>query len=178
MEKTISAQRIYEGRVLNLRIDTVELDDGRTTRREIVEHGGSVVIVPIDAGGNVLLVRQYRKPVEAELLELPAGGIEAGETPEACVQRELQEETGYLAGNIKALGGFYSAPGFCTEYLHLFLATDLRPAFLAMDTDEAIQVVRVPLVQTPDLIAGGQIVDAKSVAGLLWAVNLLKDRSD
>ncbi len=166
-ERTISTRRVYEGRILNLRVDSVELSGGRTSTREIIEHRGAVVIAALDGEENVLMVRQFRKPVEQELLELPAGTLESGEDPEACASRELQEETGFKADKLEKLGGFYSAPGFCTEYLHLFLATGLVASPLAGDDDEDIRVAPTPISQVPGLIASGEIRDAKSVAGLL-----------
>lgn len=166
-ERTISSHRVFEGKILKLRVDTVELPDGRTSRREIVEHRGAVVIAAVDSNRNVLLVRQFRKAVEDELLELPAGTLDPGETPEACALREIQEETGFKAGKLESLGGFYSAPGFLTEYLHLFLATELEPSPRAADEDEDIELVTTHLSQVPRLIAAGEIRDAKSVAGLL-----------
>ncbi len=167
MEKTLSRQQIYQGRAVNLRVETVQVPDGRETTREIVEHSDCVAIVAIDANDNVLLVEQFRKPVEKELLEIPAGGIEPGEDPLECVCREMREETGYLPENVARLGGFYSAPGYCTEYLHLYLATDLTLSPLHAEDTESIKLVRVPLSQITSLIADGTICDAKSIAGLL-----------
>ncbi len=166
-EKTLSSQRVYSGSILNLRIDDVSLPGDRRTRREIVEHGDCVAVVAIDAGGNVLLVRQYRKAVEKELLEIPAGCIDPGEEPADAVRREMREETGYLPQKIDRLGGFYSAPGYCTEYLHIYLAAELVPDPLHAEDTESIELVPVPLGQVPGLIASGDICDAKSIAGLL-----------
>jgi len=165
-EKTLSSETIYDGRAVKLRIDTVEMSNGRQTTREIVEHSDCVAIVAIDEEDNVLLVSQFRKAAESELLEIPAGGIEPGEDPVTAVNREMQEETGYYPHKLKSLGGFYSAPGYCTEYLHLYLATDLVASQLfAEDTDE-ISLVRVPLSNISELIASGSIRDSKSLAGL------------
>ena len=172
-EPTISSQRVYEGRVLNLRVDTVELPDGQTTLREIVEHHGAVAMVAVDLDQSVLLVRQYRKALERMLLEIPAGTLEAGETPDECANRELQEETGYAARRTVRLGGFFSAPGFCTEYLHLYLSTDLYESPLGGDEDESIELVRMPLGQALGLIKTGEICDAKSIIGLLLAADHL-----
>ena len=166
-EKTLSSQLIYDGRVVKLRVDTVRMPGGRETRREIVEHSDCVAIVAIDANDNVLLVNQFRKAVEKELLEIPAGGIDPGEDPVTAVRREMQEETGYLPQKVERLGGFYSAPGYCTEYLHLYLATDLTPGQLYAEDTESIKLVRVSVSQIPSLIASGKICDAKSIAGLL-----------
>ncbi len=167
VEKTLSSQPVYSGRVVKLRVDTVKLAGGRETKREVVEHDDCVAIIAIDAEDNVLLVKQFRKPVEKELLEIPAGGIEAGEEPEDCVRREMREETGYLPRKVERLGGFYSTPGYCTEYLYLFLATELVPDRLIAEDTESIKLVRIPLSQIPELIASGAICDAKSIAGLL-----------
>ncbi len=166
VEETLSSQLIYDGRAVKLRVDTVRMADGRETSREIVEHSDCVAIVAIDGNNNVLLVNQFRKPVERELLEIPAGGIEPGEDPVATVRRELQEETGYLPRKVERLGGFYSTPGYCTEYLYLYLATDLIPSQLRAEDTENIRLVRVPVSQISSLIASGSICDAKSIAGL------------
>ena len=166
-EKTLSSRLIYEGRAVRLRVDTVKKPDGRETTREIVEHSDCVAIIAIDAQDNVLLVKQFRKPAEKELLEIPAGGIEPGEDPVSTVRRELQEETGYRPGKVEGLGGFYSAPGYCTEYLYLYLATDLTPSQLYAEDTGEIKLVSVPVSQIPDLITSGSICDAKSIAGLL-----------
>jgi len=175
-EKTLSSQLIYEGRAVKLRVDTVQVPSGRETTREIVEHGDCVAIIAIDANDNVLLVNQFRKPVEKELLEIPAGGIKPGEDPVDCVCRELREETGYLPGKVERLGGFYSTPGYCTEYLYLYLATDLTPSPLQAEDTENIRLVRVPLSQIPSLITSGKICDAKSIAGLLTFLEYQKAR--
>lgn len=169
-ERTLHTERIYQGRLVGLRVDTVELPSGRKTKREIVEHGGVAAIVAIDSENNVLLVRQYRKPVERVLLEIPAGGMEPGEDALVCARRELEEETGFSAERWEELGFFYTSPGFCTEQMHLYLATELRPAENAADDDENIELVRVPLTGVPELIASGEVCDAKSIAGLLIAL--------
>jgi ADP-ribose pyrophosphatase len=168
-ERVVSSQHIFQGRAVGLRVDEVELPSGRVTTREVVEHADCVVIVPLDAEDNVLLVRQFRQAVGRQLLELPAGGIDPGESPEECVCRELREETGYLPARVERLGGFYSAPGYCTEYLHLYLATDLEPSPLVADDTESIALVRVPKDRVLGLVASGEVCDAKSVAGLHMA---------
>jgi ADP-ribose pyrophosphatase len=166
-EETLSSQLIYDGHAVRLRVDTVKLPGGRETTREIVEHADVVAIIAIDAEDNILLVRQFREAVEEELLEIPAGGIDAGEEAVAAVQREMGEETGYKPGKVERLGGFYSAPGYCTEYLHLYLATDLVPHQLYAEDTESISLIRVPVRQITELIASEKIRDAKSIAGLL-----------
>ena len=166
MERTLSSQLIYEGRAVKLRVDTVETADGQETTREIVEHSDCVAIIAVDANDNVLLVKQFRKSVDKELLEIPAGGIEPGEDPETTVRREMREETGYLPRQVERLGGFYSTPGYGTEYLYLYLATDLTLSPLHAEDTESISLVRVPVSQIPGLTASGSICDAKSIAGL------------
>ena len=166
-EKTISTRLIFSGQAVKLRIDTIETADGREATREIVEHADCVAIVAVDADDNILLVKQFRKPVEKELLEIPAGGIDPGEDAESTVRREMQEETGYAPGNMECLGGFYSTPGYCTEYLYLYLVSDLAPSQLFAEDTAGIEVVRVPIGDIPNLIASGKICDAKSIAGLL-----------
>jgi ADP-ribose pyrophosphatase len=168
--KTITSDKIYEGRAVRLRVDTVEMPNGRETTREIVEHSDCVAIIALDDKDNLLLVRQFRKPVEKKLLEIPAGGIEPGEDVEECVRRELREETGFLPQKIERLGGFYSSPGYCTEYLHFFLATDLTPSPLQAEDSENIELVRVKLGEVLGLIKSGDICDAKSMAALLFFV--------
>ncbi len=166
-EKTLSSKLIYQGRVVKLRVDTVQMPGGRETTREIVEHSDCVAIIAVDADDNVLLVNQFRKAVEKELLEIPAGGIDADEDPVAAVRREMQEETGYLPGKVESLGGFYSAPGWCNEYLYLYLATDLTPSQLYAEDTDSIRLVRVSVNQIPSLLSSDKICDGKTVAGLL-----------
>jgi len=165
-EKTLSSELIYDGRAVRLRVDTVQMPGGRETTREIVEHSDCIAVVAVDEDDNILLVNQFRKPVERELLEIPAGGIDRGEEPEEAVRREMQEETGYLPRKLEGLGGFYSTPGYCTEYLYLYLATDLVPGRLYAEDTENIRLVRVPVSEIPGLLRSGKICDAKSIAGL------------
>jgi len=173
-EETLSSKLIYDGRAVRLRVDTVRLPGGRETTREIVEHEDCVAIVAVDGEGNVLLVSQFRKPVEKALLEIPAGGIEPGEGPEDCVRRELREETGFLPRRVERLGGFYSSPGYSSEYLYLYLATDLVSSPLQAEDSESIRLVRVPVGQVHGLITSGSICDAKSIAGLLFFLEYRK----
>jgi ADP-ribose pyrophosphatase len=174
-EKTLSSQTIFEGRAVRLRVDTVQTADGRKSTREIVEHADCIAVIAVDNDDNVLLVKQFRKSVEKELLEIPAGGIDAGEDAEAAVIREMQEETGFRPQSLERLTGFYSSPGFCTEYLHLYLATDLTPGRLHAEDTAGIEVVRVPIVQITDLVMSGQICDSKTIAGLLFFMEYRKN---
>jgi len=157
-----------------LRVDTVRKVDGRQSTREVIEHAPCIAVIAVDADDNVLLVKQFRKALEKELLEIPAGGIDAGEDPEAAVIREMQEETGFRPQKLKRLGGLYSSPGFCDEYLHLYLATDLVPGQLYAEDTAGIELVRVPLAQVTDLVTSGRIEDSKTIAGLLFFMEYRK----
>ena len=170
IEKVLDSQTIYEGRILDLNVENIELPSGKRTTREIVRHRGAVVIVAVDSKENTFLVRQYRSALKKPLLEVPAGKTELGELPEKTACRELIEETGYSAGSMEALGGFYAGPGYSTEYLHLFYATDLKSTEVVPDDDEIAEVLRVPLAEIPGMIASGEICDSKSVAGLLRVI--------
>jgi ADP-ribose diphosphatase len=168
-EVVLSSEVVYAGKVVKLRVDQVRLSNGREARREVVVHRGAVALVALDAEGNCLLVRQYRSAVGRVLLEIPAGTLEPDEDPADCAARELAEETGYRPGRLVELFGFYSAPGFCTEHLWVYLATDLVATAAEADADEDIQLVRLPLADCVELIRSGEIRDAKSIAGLLAA---------
>jgi ADP-ribose pyrophosphatase len=157
-EPTISTEIIFEGRIINVRVDTVQLVNGRTSTREIAEHSPSICVVPVDADGNVLLVRQYRYAAGCDLLEAPAGLMEEAETAEECAQRELTP-----------IGGFWPSPGFCTEFMHLFLARDLAYDRLEPDDDEDITLVTLPLSEAVELVRKGEIRDAKTICALLLA---------
>ena len=162
-----SSRHVYRGRVVSLRVDELDVGGGRSIRREVVEHAGSVTVIAFDERGHLLLVRQYRHPVGKELLELPAGTFDPGDDPETCALRELQEETGYRPGRLERLGGFYLAPGYCTEYHDVFLATDLAESRLAPDEEEHIELVRLPLEEALSMVEAGEIEDAKTAAALL-----------
>ncbi len=168
-EQVAGSSRVFEGRSLRLRVDQVVKPDGSRTTREVVEHVNVVVLLPLDREGRILMVRQYRHAVERVLLELPAGGIDPGETPEQAAGRELREETGCAPGRLERLGGFYAAPGYLTEYLHFFRATELeRSPLTAEDTDE-IEVVPVRPSDIQAMVSSGQICDSKSLAALRLA---------
>ena len=166
-ERTLATESIYEGRRINLRVDRVVLPSGRETTREIAAYPDSVGIIALDENDNVVLVRQYRHAVGRVLLEIPAGGIEEGEAPEESALRELKEETGYMACIMERIGGAYAAPGYATEFLHLFLATELKSGPARAEEDEFIEVVRIPLNDITRLIESGELCDGKSIIGLL-----------
>ncbi|MDD4334901.1 MAG: NUDIX hydrolase [Desulfotomaculaceae bacterium] len=174
-ELMISSKTIYQGRIINLRVDEVSLPDGKSTNREVVEHAGAVAVVPLNEKGELLLVRQYRYAVGKNLLEVPAGKLNPGEDYASCAGRELTEETGYEAGNLKHLLSFYSTPGFTNEQIHLFLATDLILKKQNLDDDEFIDVETVSLKQALGMVLSGEICDAKSVAGILTTLNLQRE---
>jgi len=166
-EQVISSREVYRGRIITLRVDEVRLPSGRETTREIVEHPGAVVIAAVDSNNRIALVRQYRAAAGQDLLELPAGTRESNELPLACAQRELSEEMGIQASTWQPLAQFFSAPGFCTEQLWLYLATGLLPSSGVPEADEQIQRQWIDLKAAGSMIATGQIRDAKSIAGLL-----------
>lgn len=166
-EETIDSQRFFEGRILNLRVDTVRLPDGRQSTREIVEHRGAAAAVPLLPDGRVVLVRQWRQPAQRVLLEIPAGVVEEDESPEDCMRRELAEEIGYQPGRLQLLFAMYLAPGYSEELIHIFVADDLQPIVAEADYDENLQVVKLPFSEAVDRCRRGEIQDAKTIAGLL-----------
>jgi ADP-ribose pyrophosphatase len=165
--QVIASEKVFQGRMIGVRIDTLQLDDGSSYRREIVEYGIAVVLVPVDVDGRLLLVRQYRHATGEWLLELPAGGMDDHDaSPEDAAQRELREETGHR-GTLTRIGGMFLAPGYSEEYQHIFAATDLIEDALEADEDEDLRLERVSLDEALRLVDSGQIRDAKSIAGLL-----------
>jgi ADP-ribose pyrophosphatase len=176
VERVVDSRVVHQGRYLTFRVDTVELADGSRSTRDIAGHPGAVAIVAIDDRDQVLLVRQFRLPAGRVLLEIPAGTLDrdaagATEDPDVAARRELEEETGTRAGSWERLGSFYTAPGFTEELMHLYLATDLRPAGegrLGPDEDERLVLERRPWREAVAAIETGEIVDAKSIVGLFW----------
>ena len=165
---------VYSGRAFTVRRDTLRLPDGHETRFDIVDHVGSVIIIPLDSQGNLLFVRQYRHAAGLDLLELPAGTINKDESPDACAYREIREETGMAAGHLQHLGGFYLAPGYSTEYMHVYLATDLHSDPLAADADEFLTVESIPLARGLAIARAWEILDAKTLAAILLAQSVLE----
>ncbi len=166
-ERMLGTENIYQGRRINLRVDRVMLPSGRETTREIAAYPNSVGVIALDEKENVILVRQYRHAVGKTLLEIPAGGMEEGESPLQSALRELEEETGFTAVDMEEISGIYAAPGYSTEFLHLFVATGLKSGTSSNDEDENIEVVPMPLEDIPSLIRSGELCDGKSVVGLL-----------
>ena len=171
--KTLKSETVYEGKAFDVRREQLLLPDGKTTWFDLVVHPGAVTLIPIDSQGKILFIRQYRHAVGKELLELPAGTLEIGEEPDACAAREVREETGMSAGNLEKLGEFYLVPGYSTEYMHIYLASDLQSDPLPGDDDEFITVEAYPLDKLPDLIRDGMLQDAKSLAALSLAESRL-----
>ena len=171
-EPILSDEVIYDGKLVKLHRLTVELPDGARAQREVVRHPGAVAMVPL-LGDDVLLVRQFRVAAGKILLEIPAGTLEDGEAPEAAAVRELQEEIGYRPERLERLGGEYTAPGYTSEYIHLFLASELMPSRLRQDSDEFIEVVRLPFAEALAMAERGAIEDGKTLVGLLLAARRL-----
>ena len=168
-ETILASEKIYEGHLIDLRVDQVRTSIGLEAVREVIEHPGAVGIVALDDQHRVVLVKQYRHAVRAMTIEIPAGTLNVGEEPLGAAQRELQEEIGCRAAQLERMAGIYTAPSFSTEHIHLYLATGLIPDRLAMDADEAIEVLRISLPEAIDLIKSGTITDSKTVGALLLA---------
>lgn len=166
-ERTLESRLVYEGRLFSVKADMVEISWGKRTLREIVIHPGAVVIVPMLDEETVILVKQYRYAASKMLLELPAGTLEKGEGPDGCAARELEEETGFMAGSMKRLGALYLAPGYSTEVAYFYLATDLVMRDQKLEPDEKIRVIPLKLSKVLEMIRSGEIEDAKTVAGIL-----------
>ena len=176
-EKTLSSERLYDGKIIRLRRDVIELPDGKQSVREVVEHNGGAGVAAVDERGDVWLVRQYRYPFSEVTLEVPAGKLEAGEDPGLAIVRELKEETGFTADCVEFLGVNYPTPGYCAEKLYLYLATGLHRGEQQLDEDEYLDVVRLPLGEAIEMVYANEIKDSKTVAALLLARKRLRDRA-
>ncbi|WDV47924.1 NUDIX hydrolase [Clostridiaceae bacterium M8S5] len=166
-EKTISSKRIYEGKIINLRIDTIELPEQKYSKREIVEHNGGSAVIPVTEDNKIILVKQFRKAAEEYLIEIPAGKIDPSEDPKDCVIRELVEETGINAGKIEFLFKCYSTPGFSNEVLHIYAAYDLEFGAPAPDEDEYIEILKLDIDEAIKMIYDGEIKDCKTISAIL-----------
>jgi ADP-ribose pyrophosphatase len=171
-DHVIKSEVVFSGKKATLRLDTIELETGNTSVREIVEHPGVVAVVPLGDDGRVMLVRQYRLAANGILLEIPAGVMDPGESPEQAAQRELAEEIGMRAGRLTSIGGFFVSPGISTEFIQLYLGEALSPSEASADEDEDIVVTRLSLASALDLVASGEICDAKTITGLLLVARL------
>jgi ADP-ribose pyrophosphatase len=163
----VSSTVTYKGRLFDIELDELKMENGVIARREILKHPGAVAMVPVAGDGRLLLVTQYRHAAGRRLLEIPAGTLEPGEDPRECAIRECQEEIGMKPGTVDAMGGIFVAPGYTTEYIHLFVCSDLKPSALDADEDEDLEVVPTRLNDALRLIDEGVICDAKSVVGIL-----------
>lgn len=166
-EETISSELKYQGIIVDLHLKEVRLPDGQTAKREVVTHPGASAVLARDKD-ELILIRQYRKPIEVELLEIPAGKLDPGEDPLDCAVRELEEETGYRALNMEKVGRIYTSPGFSDEVVHLFYADDLVEGVLNRDDDEFMELERIPVKEIPSLLSQGKITDAKTLAALAF----------
>lgn len=169
-EKTIAATSIYEGKIIRLQIDDVELPDGKMAKREIVKHPGAVAVIALTPERKVVLVEQYRKALERSLFEIPAGKLEPGEDPAVTVKRELEEETGYAAAKMDHLISFYTSPGFADELIHLYVASGLSKVDnpLAGDEDEFVEIHELTLEEAVECIKEGSICDAKTAYAIQY----------
>lgn len=174
-EKTISSDVKYEGRILRVRRDTVELQNGATAFREVVDHTGGVGVIGLTSEGTVPMVRQFRYPFLAETLEVPAGKLETGEDPLECAVRELSEETGYTAERFVSLGTLLPSPGYCAETLYVYLALGLKPGRAHLDEDEFLNVEHYTLQRLHEMCMSGELTDAKTVIAVLKAENYLRE---
>lgn len=173
-EKTITSKTIFSGKVINLRIDEVETVNNNVATREIVEHNGGVGIVALD-GDKILLVKQYRRPFDEAVLEIPAGKLEKGEEPLSCAFRELEEETGYKTNELKLITVIYPTPGFCTEKLYIYFTDKLIKSKTNFDEDEYLELYRYSLTEAIDMIKNAEIKDAKTIIGILMVNDLIKN---
>jgi len=171
-EKTLNSARLYEGKIINLRVDTVELPDKKYSKREIVEHSGAAAVVPLTMDGHVILIKQFRKPIEEIIYEIPAGRLETKETPRNCALRELAEETGYTVGSLEELVTFYPSPGFSNEVIYIYIARDLTEGNAKPDEDEYLEIMKFPLEEALKMIEDGTIKDSKTIIGLLMAARM------
>lgn len=173
VERTIKSDKIYQGKILNLRIDTVELPDQKYSKRELVEHSGAVAVIPITEDNKIVMVRQYRKSVEEYLLEVPAGKLEMGEEPLECAQRELLEETGYKSDNLEYLFKIFTSPGFSNEAISIFVAKNLVKDVAQPDEDEYIEIEEYEIDELMTMIKEEKIKDAKTISSILYMKNFL-----
>lgn len=177
-ERTMKSDKLYEGKMLNLRIDTVELPDKMYSKREIIEHPGSVAIVPIYNDDSIILVKQYRKAIESFIYELPAGKLEINEEPKKTAYRELREETGYIANDLEYALEFYPTPGYSDELISIFIASNLQ--YVGEDLDDG-EYIESHIVKIDDLLKDirlGKIKDSKTIIGVFTAIDYLNKKKN
>ena len=174
-EKTISSDRVYTGKVITLKVDTVEIPGQGYQKRELVEVGGAVGIVAITDDNKVVLVKQFRKPIEKPIFEIPAGKLEKNESPKECAERELKEEIGYSAKNIKLIHKFFTSAGFSNEIMFVYLATGLTPGENNLDADEFLDVYEIELEEAYNMVLKNDVEDAKTSIGLLLVKDMFKN---
>jgi len=166
IEKTLSAEKIYKGRIIDLEKLVVELPDGRTAQREIVRHPGASMVVPILDDGRIIMIKQFRKPLEKVYYEMPAGKLDGNEDPIDCAVRELREETGYAVGKIEHILSIDTTPGFSDEIIHIYAATELEPGETEKDKDEFIETCMFSIDELLEMVYSGKITDAKTIIGV------------
>lgn len=174
-ETTVKTERVFSGEVLTLRVDTVRTPGGNEATREVVEHPGGVAVVALTDKGEVVMERQYRRPLDKIILEIPAGKLFKGEDPKECALRELEEETGLKARDLKDLGFIYPSPGFCDERLYLYLADKLERGEMNRDADEYLEIENIPIDQVADMILKGELHDAKTCIAVLRVWEMMKN---
>ncbi len=173
-EKTVSSETVFKGKIIDVRVDMVSLPNGKIARRDIVEHPGGVGVVAVTEDKKIIMVKQFRKPIERAIYEIPAGKLEKGEDHRICGIRELKEETGYTAENFEYLGYMYPSPGFDDELTHIYLATGLKPGETAFDEDEFLDIEYFEIEKVLEMIMNNEINDAKTVIGFFKAMEKLK----
>lgn len=177
-EKTVSSEEKFCGRIITVKVDQVAMPDGSLASRELVHHPGGVGVVAVTEDRKVILVKQYRKPIDAAIYEIPAGKLDAGEEPHTCGIRELEEETGFRAASFIYLGFIYPSPGFTDERTYMYLATGLSQGEEHPDSDEFLDVEQIPLAKALEMIMNNELSDAKTVAGILKAIKVLGGKEE
>ncbi|PTE93811.1 ADP-ribose pyrophosphatase [Staphylococcus equorum] len=167
-EKTLHKESIYKGAIIDLEVHDIELPDGQTSKRELVYHNGAVAVCAINPDNQVILVRQYRKPAEKTLLEIPAGKLEINEERESAAKRELEEETGYIAENLELITEMYGSPGFSNEKISIYLAKDLKIGEMNLDDDEFIEIETYNIEEITIMLQNKEIEDAKTIIALQY----------
>ena len=172
-ETQLSTEQIYKGSLLDVRRDEVSLPNGKTSSREYIKHPGAACIIPVLPDGKIALIKQYRYPVQSEMIELPAGKLDPGEEPEDCARRELEEEIGYSAGKLTFVCNIHPAIGFASEKMWIYLAEYLVKTTENTDHDEFLEIMPTSLAEAVKMVWDGKITDVKTIIGLLWAERLL-----